>query len=576
MKRLFTILILLSIISVITGHSPESEVSNSLENLYKNNPGLGGNKISRVISEIKQSAGLKEINIFEFQKDAAQNDQTSSFVKKATILKLDRVSVSKLLKNKEKNIILGIPVSGDNILQLELTESFPLSEDFVLINKSKSDEKTETLSSGLHYRGIIKGKENSTAAVSIFGNFVMGLISDETGNYVLGSIKNSDNTYSDNYIFYNDADLTEISSFKCGVDDDEEKFIIPYSELNKNLNLPVPSDNPLRLPVKVYFETDFLLYQQAGGNVDTLVSFVSGLFNQVALIYQNESIPFEISGFGYWTSQDPYALMNDSYEILTTFGGNSRDDFEGNIAHLLSTRNAGLGGIAWIRVLCYEFNPADSSGRFAFSNIEPGYNPYPAYSWSVNVVTHEMGHSLGSRHTHACVWPVNGNIQAIDSCYYSEGGCFSDSQIRPRVGTIMSYCHLWPVNQGGGVNLAFGFGPLPGDTIRLRYAQANCLDQLLNSSEQPSSFSLKQNFPNPFNPVTTITFALPVDSKINLKVYDVTGKLVANIIQNEFYATGFYDVEFNSENFNLSSGIYFYSLESEGTLIDTKRMVLIK
>ena len=208
--------------------------------------------------------------------------------------------------------------------------------------------------------------------------------------------------------------------------------------------------------------------------------------------------------------------------------------------------------------------------------LRPNYAPYPTYSWTANVVTHEMGHSLGSRHTHSCVWPIGGNIRAIDSCYYSEGGCFSDNQIRPRVGTIMSYCHLWPTNQGGGVNLASGFGPLPGDTIRLRYAQAGCLDQLYNSSEAPSSFNLKQNFPNPFNPSTTITFALPVDASVSLKIYDVSGKLIADVIQSRSYTVGFHNYTFNSQLYGMSSGIYFYSLEADGNLVDTKRMVLIK
>lgn len=575
MKIFISFLTVIVFLSVLTGSSIDQKDRYTGSQDIASHFSMNKNRISQKISAMKSTREFKQIKLFNFKKEASENDKSSSFVTKSSLLKPDKKLISKILKDKDENILFTIPVSESNSVEIELTRSFPVTPDFVLKDKSTGSIESGNYKEGMHYQGIIKGKENSTAAISIFENFVMGLISDETGNYVLGPVKNSDNTYSDNYIFYNDADMTAATNFKCSTEDNEEKFILPIKELNENKQNGY-EDNPARLPVKVYFEADHQMYLDAGSDVDVLVNFITGMFNQVMTIYENESIPFVISGIGYWSGQDPYANSDDSYNILTRFGGYNRDDFEGNIAHLLSTRNAGLGGIAWIRVLCYEFNPADSSGRFAFSNIDPNYENYPTYSWTVNVVAHEMGHSLGSRHTHACVWPVGGIIRAIDSCYYSEGGCFANSQIRPRVGTIMSYCHLWSVSQGGGINLASGFGPLPGDTIRLRYAQAACLDQVLNSSEQPSAFSLKQNFPNPYNPSTTITFSLPVDANVNLKVYDVTGKLVADIIQNRFYLSGFYDVNFNSESYNLSSGIYFYSLESDGKLIDTKRMVLIK
>ena len=578
MKKLLSLIITVLLLSTFTGslidkHYSEEKHIHESGNLSQDK---GKNKISQLISDQKRKSNFKNADLFSFNKEAASDDNSSSFVSKAVLLNLDKNAVSEILRSKNKNIIFRIPVQSNSSIELELTQSFPVSPDFILKSKNENGSRIESYTPGLHYRGIIKGKENSLASISIFDTFVMGLISDETGNYVLGSVKNPDNSYSENYIFYNDADMTVKSNFKCGVDEDEEKFIKPVNESIINVNPSESNDNVSSLPVKVYFEADYQMYIDASSNVNTLVNFITGMFNQVVTIYQNESIPFVISSIAYWDSPDPYRNINVSFPLLKRFGGDNGDNIEGNIAHLISTRNAGLGGIAWIRVLCAQFNQNDSSGRFAFSNIEGGYNNYPTYSWTVNVVAHEMGHNLGSRHTHSCVWPVGGIIRAIDSCYYSEGGCFSDALIRPRVGTIMSYCHLWPENQGGGINLASGFGQLPGDTIRLRYAQAPCMDRLYNSSEQPTSFSLKQNFPNPFNPSTTITFTLPADANISLKVYDVSGRLIADVIRNKFYSTGFYDYQFNSELYNLSSGIYFYSLESEGRLVGTKRMVLIK
>lgn len=577
MKKTLNFFIAVIFIAVFIGTSGESnDIKKDIQKDYSST--AGGNKISRIINSKKDIHNFKSISVFEFQKEAGQNDNSSSFVTDASILELKPESVSQLLNSKDENISFRIPLSGINSVELELTRSFPVAQDFILTSKNGIKDKTESYTPGLHYSGIIKGKNNSIASVSIFKDLVMGVISDETGNYVLGTIKNSDNTYSGNYIFYNDKDLIAKSTFRCELEDNEEDFILPLKE---NLNLSDNNGTPEsinRLPVKIYFEADYDMYQRSGNNPEALANFISGMFNSVQTIYQNESIPIEISGIGYWTTPDPYSNSDDSYQILLNFGANSRDNFQGNLAHLISTRSAGLGGIAWIRVMCAEYNSGDSSGRFAFSNIDPDYNNYPTYSWTVNVVAHEMGHSMGSRHTHSCVWPAGpgGAIRAIDSCYYSEGGCFSNNQIRPTVGTMMSYCHLWSVSEGGGVNLALGFGPLPGDTIRLRYSQAGCLDRVMNSSETPSIFNLKQNFPNPYNPSTTISFALPRDANINLKVYDISGRLIADLIQNKYYIPGFYDVVFNSGSYGLSSGIYFYSLESDGEVVDTKRMVLIK
>ncbi len=89
----------------------------------------------------------------------------------------------------------------------------------------------------------------------------------------------------------------------------------------------------------------------------------------------------------------------------------------------------------------------------------------------------------------------------------------------------------------------------------------------------PTRFELSQNYPNPFNPSTKINFSVPVDSKVSLKIYDISGKLVSTLLNNEFKTANYYTVDFNGVN--LSSGTYFYSLQS-GDNIDTKKMVLIK
>ncbi len=94
----------------------------------------------------------------------------------------------------------------------------------------------------------------------------------------------------------------------------------------------------------------------------------------------------------------------------------------------------------------------------------------------------------------------------------------------------------------------------------------------------PSDYRLHNNYPNPFNPTTTISFTLPIDKAISVKVYDMTGRLVRTIVNNQFYAEGFHEVTWDATNDagqNVASGSYLYSLEY-GNFRQSKTMVLIK
>ena len=90
--------------------------------------------------------------------------------------------------------------------------------------------------------------------------------------------------------------------------------------------------------------------------------------------------------------------------------------------------------------------------------------------------------------------------------------------------------------------------------------------------ETPKSYNLSQNHPNPFNPTTKINYSIPTSGMVTLKVYDILGKEVATLV-NEVKAPGSYIVEFNGSN--LSSGTYFYRLESED-FVAVKKMMFIK
>ncbi|MFZ2323910.1 MAG: carboxypeptidase regulatory-like domain-containing protein [Ignavibacteriaceae bacterium] len=88
----------------------------------------------------------------------------------------------------------------------------------------------------------------------------------------------------------------------------------------------------------------------------------------------------------------------------------------------------------------------------------------------------------------------------------------------------------------------------------------------------PEYFKLFQNYPNPFNPATNIQFSIPQQSFVTLKVYDILGREVETLV-NEQKTAGKYEVNFNASY--LSSGVYFYSIKA-GDFIQTRKMVLMK
>ncbi|HEY5534885.1 MAG TPA: T9SS type A sorting domain-containing protein [Ignavibacteria bacterium] len=88
----------------------------------------------------------------------------------------------------------------------------------------------------------------------------------------------------------------------------------------------------------------------------------------------------------------------------------------------------------------------------------------------------------------------------------------------------------------------------------------------------PKSFELSQNYPNPFNPITTIKYALPKNEFVTIKIYDITGREIIQLV-NEYKQAGYYSVNFNGSN--LASGVYFYRIQA-GDFMGVKRMIMIK
>ena len=96
---------------------------------------------------------------------------------------------------------------------------------------------------------------------------------------------------------------------------------------------------------------------------------------------------------------------------------------------------------------------------------------------------------------------------------------------------------------------------------------------ITDMSQTIKGFELYQNYPNPFNPSTKISFSLPASEKVSLKVYDILGRQVSTLIDNQYMSEGNHTIPFDGAN--LASGMYIYRIEA-GKYTKTKKMLLVK
>ncbi len=152
----------------------------------------------------------------------------------------------------------------------------------------------------------------------------------------------------------------------------------------------------------------------------------------------------------------------------------------------------------------------------------------------------------------------NGMNWGADTRLTNDGAISQNSSIAAS-GDIVHV--IWNDKRNGNYEIYYKRNPT-GNTVRV---------QNINTII-PSAYSLSQNYPNPFNPSTKIKFSVPHSSSVKISVFDVTGREVKTLI-NEQLSPGTYETAFNASM--LTNGVYFYSMEAAG-FVETRKMVVVK
>ncbi|MEL6720983.1 MAG: T9SS type A sorting domain-containing protein, partial [Bacteroidota bacterium] len=392
------------------------------------------------------------------------------------------------LQTGDKDIYLNIPVSDNESFTLELTRVQVISDDFKVETASGTVQDAPIQ---FFYRGQIRGDDYSFAAISVFEGHISGLIGDRRGNYALEKVRGK----SEQYVFYNDRLLKTVDNRNCSTEDGK----ISKQALSKEiLNQFDPIANRC---IKVYIECENALFINRG-SIQATVEYVLALLHGSTTLYFNEDIDVQLSQIFIWDVADPYGAATSPVELKNAFK-DERPNLPERIGHIITTRNIGGGNADRPENShCSEDNIYAATASLL--NPDRDTFPFPPLtsmementSRDIRLFTHEMGHQLGSPHTHACAWGPN-NDEPFDDCgnlttLQPDGitdGCFDTLNCPipnlppPLGGTIMSYCHqpnfldrCNPNNvQTVGTLFVNGFGSEPGDLLRSRVSAANCL-----------------------------------------------------------------------------------------------------
>lgn len=499
-------IVLLLLVFYCTGSKAQHHVSELVEKAFANSSKEVG---------VKQEIVTNLITIDEKVNVANVNQD----IKQSKYLNFNKTTANELIAKNSETLSIQIVDDFGKPLVLDLINTSSFFENLKITTSSHKPFDFKQIKSAC-YAGVVRGSEKaSLVSISIFENELVGIISiGGIGNLTIGKVKDIES-----HVVYNDKLNDSAFDFVCEADN----LSISNNAINSFVNTSNENVSIRNKCLWIYYETTFDIFQ-AKGSIINVMNYITTLHNQAATIYLNEGINMTISEIYVWDFLDPFGTAS----MFTNFM-NIRLNYNGDLGMLL-TFNPNVNGGA-LTFLDLNLCNRPQSQKLCYGKIKWLFDNWPIYSRPIYVITHEIGHTLGSPHTFTCAW--NGNNTPIDGCYSANGvpGPFPvcPSNIIPPAtvgGTIMSYCTAF-----NGINFNNGFGAQPGDLIRNAIKLSTCLETCQTCQVN-----------NTINTVTTTS-----------KFIQVSNNITANSTINENLNINFRanDVLFQS-GFNIKSNFY--------------------
>ncbi|HXJ37309.1 MAG TPA: DUF4215 domain-containing protein [Candidatus Eisenbacteria bacterium] len=370
------------------------------------------------------------------------------------------------LRGKRSAILDDFPLGRDGTATLDVHRVEPFGPDTRVEEVTPSGVQQVPLPDEVYFAGQVRGDDASRVLLIAAADGVRGFVVRGDQTYPFGP----DAAGHHRVYAMRDVDPAQHPAPRdfCANDLHPERPELSVPVLRNRAVVPlVPVHSTTLLEAQVAIDTDTELRSKFGSR-NAELSYLTSLLAAANVIYERDvNVRLRFSYVRIWSGSDPWTATDtvDSLDEVQAYWlnpGNDMDTVAGahDMVHFISGKPV-TGGVAYLSAVCdhtYGFGVSQVFGSFNVSD--------PNAIWDVLVVTHELGHNVGTPHTH-CYSPP------LDQCYNGEPGCYSGPEsVPPGGGTIMSYCHLLAP---GLPNVNLLFGPTVSATIRSTVESASCM-----------------------------------------------------------------------------------------------------
>ena len=395
---------------------------------------------------------------------ARGHDSSLEGVARVQKLVLDRAALA-VLRAQERAVVRDFPLGGARAADLVLARFEPFAPDARVEIVEPGGARALTLPDRVYFRGTVAGEDDSHVLLIAARARVHGFVVSRGEVFPFGP----DGRGGHRSYALRDADPTRYpppGDF-CANDLAPEAVRIPPAARALAAPPPVASTAGTLKQADVAIDTDQELRAKFASDSAAL-AYLASLAAAATSIYERDvAVRLRFSYIRLWGAAppDPWSATDPGGELgeVRTYWNdpaNKMDTTAGprTVVHFVSGKSV-QGGVAFIDVLCnasYGYGVSQVYGSFDLSQ--------PSQIWDALVLTHELGHNFGTRHTH-CYSPP------LDKCFSGEAGCYAGPVVASR-GTIMSYCHLLA---GGLSNIDLVFGDVVSARIGQSVGAASCL-----------------------------------------------------------------------------------------------------